>query len=85
MALEKVEKNVARFVYNNYSHYASVSEILGRLNWPTLAQGCNEQKLTMMYKIVHQLIDIQASSYLTQPLQQNTPLEIYPTIHKNSY
>ena len=53
MALEKVQRNAARFVCNNYSHYASVSEMLGRLNWPTLAQGRNEQKLTMMCKIVH--------------------------------
>ena len=64
MALEKVQRNTARFVYNNYSHYASVSEMLRCLNWSTLAQGRNEQKLTMMYKIVHQLVDIQASSYL---------------------
>ena len=38
--------------------------MLGRLNWPTLAQGRNEQKLTLIFKIVHQLVDIQASNYL---------------------
>ena len=34
MALEKVQRNAVRFVYNNYPQYASVSEMLGRLNWP---------------------------------------------------
>ena len=68
MALEKVLRNAARFVYNNYSNYASVSEMLGHLNWPTLAQGRNEQRFTMMFKIVHHLVvnDIQASNYLIQ-------------------
>ena len=35
------------------------------LKWPTLAQGRNERKLIMMFKIVHHLVDIHASSYLT--------------------
>ena len=63
--LEKVQRNTARFVHNNYSHYASVSEMLRCLKWPTLAQGRNDQKLIMMFKIIHHLVDIQASSYLT--------------------
>ena len=63
--LEKVQRNAARFVHNNYSHYASVSEMLRCLKWPTLAQGRNDQKLIMMFKIIHHLVDIQASSYLT--------------------
>ena len=63
MALEKVLRNAARF---DYSNYASVSEMLGHLNWPTLAQGRNEQRFTMMFKIVRQLVDIQASNYLIQ-------------------
>ena len=63
--LEKVQRNAAHFVHNNYSHCASVSEMLRCLNWPTLAQGRNEQKLIMMFKIVYHLVDIQASSYFT--------------------
>ena len=63
--LEKVQRNAARFVHNNYSHYASVSEMLRCLKWPTLAQGRNDQKLIMMFKIIHHLVDIQANSYLT--------------------
>jgi len=35
-AIENVQRPAARFVNNNYSRYASVSEMLTDLNWPTL-------------------------------------------------
>ena len=39
--------------------YQSVSNILQRLNWPTLEERRNELKLIMMYKIVHDHVHIQ--------------------------
>ena len=63
--VEQVQRRTARFIFNNYSHLASVSEMLTDLNWATLTHSRKEQKAVMLYKIVHHLVDIPASNYLT--------------------
>ena len=70
--------------------YPSVSEMLRCLNWPTLhAQGRirNEQKLIMIFKIVHHLVDIQANSYLTSAatIQGNQLQELILTYNIYSF
>ena len=57
--VEQVQRHAARFIFNNYSHLASVSEMLTDLNWATLQHSRKEQKTVMLYKIVHHLVDIQ--------------------------
>ena len=51
-AIENVQRRAARFAFNNYSRYSSVTEMLSNLNWPTLARCRNEQKATMLFKII---------------------------------
>ena len=63
--VEQVQRRAARFIFNNNSHLASVSEMLTDLNWATLTHSRKEQKAVMLYKIVHHLVDIPASNYLT--------------------
>jgi len=63
-AIKNVQRRAARFVNNNYSRYASVSEMLTNLNWPTLSRGRNEQKATMLFKIISHQIDINADHLL---------------------
>ena len=58
-------KKSARFVMNNFSHYASVTHMLINLNWLTLAECREEQKAIMVFKIINHLIDISANAYLT--------------------
>ena len=41
--IERSQRQAARFVMNNFSPYASVTQMLISLNWPTLAQ-CRQQK-----------------------------------------
>ena len=57
--IEAVQMRAARFTVNCYSRYQSVSNILQKLNWPTLEERRNELKLIMMYKIVHGHVHIQ--------------------------
>ena len=40
-AIENVQRPAARFVHNNYSRYASVTQKLSNLNWPTLSRSRN--------------------------------------------
>ena len=61
--VEQVQRRAARFVFNNYSYLASISEMLIDLNWATLTHSRREQKAVMLYKIVHHLVDIPASNY----------------------
>ena len=63
--VEQVQRRAARFIFNNYSRLASVSEMLTDLNWATLTHSRKEQKVVMLYKIVHHLVDNPASKYLT--------------------
>jgi len=37
-AIENVQIRAARFFHNNYSWYASVTQMLSNLNWPTLSR-----------------------------------------------
>ena len=62
--VEQVQRCAARFIFNNYSYLASISEMLIDLNWATLTHSRREQKAVMLYKIVHHLVDIPASNYL---------------------
>ena len=37
-AIENVQIRAAKFVHNNYTWYASVTQMLSNLNWPTLSR-----------------------------------------------
>ena len=50
--MEMVQHRVAKFVVNNFDTYASVSEMINKLQWPTLEQRRTD--LTS-YKIGHNL------------------------------
>jgi len=70
---ERSQRQAARFVLNNFSTYASVSQMLTNLNWLTIAHCRAQQKAIMMFKIVNHLINIPASSYLSlAPTAHNT-------------
>ena len=70
--IERSQGQAARFVINNFSSYASVTQMLTSLNWPTLAQ-CRQERAIMMFKIIHNLVDIPVNSYLTPaPMTHDT-------------
>ena len=56
------------FATISYSRFASVSEMLSYLNWPIAIHAslqCRiEQKAVMMFKSVHNLVDIPANKFL---------------------
>ena len=53
-----------RFIFNNYSPYASVTEMLERIDFKTLAERRNESKLMYLYKIVNNLVEINTDDIL---------------------
>ena len=60
---KKVQRNAARYVCGDYSRFHSVTAILDKLQWPTLKDRRHHLIAAMMYKIVNNLIDIEASLY----------------------
>ena len=62
--IENVQRRAARFVTNIYSRYASVTEMLSSLEWPTLSRCRNEQKAIMLFKIINHHVDINATDFL---------------------
>jgi len=64
LAIESVQRRCARFVCNNYSSYASVTNMLQNLNWPSLASSRHQLKAIALFKIMHQLVVIPTDTIL---------------------
>ena len=62
--LEAIQNRAARFTMSDYSRFSSVSSMKSQLNWDLLQSRRQKAKATMMYKIHHHLIDIQAPTLL---------------------
>ena len=69
--LEAVQRRAARFVMNCYDRYQSVSDMLCKLSWPTLAKRREHFKIIMLYKIIHNIVHIQPDLPFTYSNQIN--------------
>ena len=64
--VEMVQRRSARFVTNRYRNTSSVSDMLDYLGWESHETRRSKLQLIVLYKIVHRLIDIPHTDYLTQ-------------------
>ena len=62
--LERVQRKAARFVMGDYKTTSSVRSMLEHLKWPTLEERRKRAKVTMLYRIIHQVVAIPAQPYL---------------------
>ena len=69
--LEMVLRKAVRFVKNDYSRKSSITAMRMDLDWDTLLQRRDQTHLYMMYRIVHQQVEILAERYLT-PVDNRT-------------
>ena len=63
--IEIVQRRPARFVMGDYQRKSSVTAMCQHLGLETLQQRRDRTSLTMIYRIVHHLLDIPAELYLT--------------------
>ena len=63
-SVEKVQRNAARFVKNDYGRYSSVSDMMTDLKWKPLQQRRREHRLTLLYKIINNLVAIPKDDYI---------------------
>ena len=62
--LESVQRRAARYVTNRFHNTSSVTNMLNELKWDSLQQRRCKSRLTMLYKMSNDLIDISHSDYL---------------------
>ena len=63
--IEMVKRRAARFVTNDYSRKSSVTDMVADLGWDTLQKHRDLARLSMMYRIIHNLVDILVEPYRT--------------------
>ena len=68
LKLEKVQHRAARYIFNDYSSFHSVSPMLNQLNWPSLKVRRDYMKIIMLYKIIKGLVGITPTPDLTPVL-----------------
>ena len=69
--VEMVQRRAARWVVNRFHNTSSVTNMLDHLGWRTLEHRRADQRLTMLYKIVNNLVAIDPGTYL-QPVKRAT-------------
>ena len=62
--VETVQRRAARYVMNNFNSYASVSEMITTLGWPTLEQRRNISRTIMWYKIINNPVEVPTDDIL---------------------
>ena len=63
--LEAVQRRAARFVMSDYNRTSSVTVMLQDLNWDTLSSRRQTSRLCLLYKILHNIVDVTLPSYIT--------------------
>ena len=68
-----VQRRAARFVSSNFDRYASVTQMLNNIGWPTLSLRREKLRAVMFYKIVNNvnLVDVSTDGILN-PITINT-------------
>ena len=64
--VKMLQWKAARFVFNDFSRSSSVTNMLEHLRWDTLEQKRNQLTLLMLYKIIHQLVEVPHQYILTK-------------------
>ena len=63
--LERIQRKAARFCKNNYSREpGSVTKLLQELGWETLQARRKHKRITTLYKMEHNIIDIPLDHYI---------------------
>ena len=62
--LEKVQRQSARFIMGDYSSYSSVSDMLKRLQLPSLEHRRSNASIIFLYKTINNLISISSDDLI---------------------
>ena len=63
--IEMVQRRAARYATNRYQNTSCNTDMLEDLNWDTLETRRPKSQVTMMFKIINDLVDMQAADFVT--------------------
>ena len=61
-----IQRKAARFCMNNYRHESSVTQLIETLGWDSLQLRRKQARLSLMYKLSNNLIDINLENLLSR-------------------
>ena len=64
--IEMVQRRCARYVTGSFDRTSSVTSMLNCLSWPILEERRRQYRLAVMYRILHNQMDIHWQSFLTK-------------------
>ncbi len=64
--LEKFQHRATRYMLNRFRNRSSMTETLTELGWTSLEEHRKHQRLSMLYKIRNNLVDIDSTPYITR-------------------
>ena len=64
--IEMIQRRCARYVAGNIDHTSSVTSLHNCLNWPTLEERRHQNRLAVMYRILHNQVDTHWQLFLTK-------------------
>ena len=64
-----VQRRAVRFIMNNYTRMASVTDMLTKLDLPSLEKRREMMKMIMMYRIVNDLVKLDHSNLIPTIVQ----------------
>ena len=68
--IKMVQRRCARYVTGNFDRTSSVTSMLNCLSWPTLEERRHQYRLAVMYRILHNQVDIHWQSFQKLRLAQ---------------
>ena len=68
--IEMLQRRVAHWVYNDYSPYSSVTDMLSNLGWQSLELWRYDSRIAMFYKIMYGLVAIPVPPYFERTMVQ---------------
>ena len=77
--LEMVQRRAARFVLQRYHNTSSVGDMLNQLSWPSLRIRREHSRLSALYKMHNELVDLDITDHIT-PVTRPTR-----TVHAHGY
>ena len=86
--LEQVQRRAARFVHNNYTERTPgcVTHMVQNLGWQPLQQRRYNNRLIVMFKIIHELVDVQTDVIRTGDSRTRGSNRLYqPVAQKDVY
>ena len=73
--VEMVQHRYARFVLGDYQRTSSITSMLSKLQWRSLQERRAQQKVYMVYSILHGLVDLPVTNFIpvVGPLTRGNP------------